>query len=542
MLATHLVWAGDSSSPTPVPAPAPVPVPLPTPTTTPPPILPGTSIPVSRGSLNPAKHGLGRLPSNPKVMVIPINDESTTREGMIDEWQANFVDRRLKRAKAEKFDLVILEIDTYGGEVRACDKINKTIAASGLPVVAYVKGKAFSGGAIISLGCIAIVMAPDSRIGGALAVIPGYTIDKDMRKKFDSDMRAMVRNLCDANHYSLPIAQGMVDSGTEVLETNDPSQRFMIGEDYDLLKIKPDIIKKWKNKDQILTLSAHEAVDTGLAAGMAGDRDDLLLGMNATPPYPPEVVDITGTEMVARALSHPLWRVLFVIVGLVALFWELKSPGHGVGYLTFAFCLGVFFWLQIFASNAGALEMILFGLGAGCIALEIFVFPTVGLLAFGGFGLLMLSIIMSFLPEGVSMSSVWNGTATPWEVQVVKAGLMWSAITLISIIVIVAVGLFKGAKLPGLNRMALNAQMSATINAKGGVVALPGTTAGAKPSLEALIGQSGTVEAVLRPAGKVRLNGVTYDAVSEGGYLQAGANVKVLRVSSNGLIVREQNA
>jgi membrane-bound serine protease (ClpP class) len=94
----------------------------------------------------------------------------------------------------------------------------------------------------------------------------------------------------------------------------------------------------------------------------------------------------------------------------------------------------------------------------------------------------------------------------------------------------------KGAKLPGLSRMALHAQMSATIN--GSAVALA-TTSGGKPALDALIGQSGTVEAVLRPAGKVRLNGVTYDAVSEGGFLQTGATVKVLRVSSNGLVVRE---
>src|SRR5882724_10208 len=40
-----------------------------------------TSVPVTRGSLNPAKHGLGRLPTAPKVMIIPINDEGTTREG-----------------------------------------------------------------------------------------------------------------------------------------------------------------------------------------------------------------------------------------------------------------------------------------------------------------------------------------------------------------------------------------------------------------------------------------------------------------------------
>src|SRR5471030_1619548 len=94
-----------------------------------PPSVPAPSAPTPtvKGSLNPLKHGIGTLPPNAKIMIIPINDASTTREGMIDEWQAGFIERRLARAKNEKFNLVILEIDTNGGEVAACERINRAI-------------------------------------------------------------------------------------------------------------------------------------------------------------------------------------------------------------------------------------------------------------------------------------------------------------------------------------------------------------------------------------------------------------------------------
>jgi membrane-bound serine protease (ClpP class) len=490
---------------------------------------------ITRGSLNPAKHGIPTLPPNPKVMIIPIDDKETTYQGYIDEWQAAFVERRLKRAKDEKFNLVILEIDTYGGEVLACEHINRAIANCGVPVVAYVKSKAFSGGAIISLGCKAIVMGPGSQIGGALAVnANGAPIDKDMRKKHDSSMTAMVKDLCIANHHSFPIARGMVDSSIDLIETNDPTQRFMTDIDYSDLKIKPAKIHTWKTKDQILTLSSTEAVDTGLAAGIAANTDEVLTGLGLS--TIPEIAGITPVEKIVRWLSNPIWRVLIVVAGIVALFLELKSPGHGAGYLAFALCMGVFFWLQIFVSNCGMLELALFGLGAILVAVEIFVFPTVGALAFVGFGMLILSIVLSFLPEG-TLSSLWSGNAKPWEMEMVTRGLMWSAITLVSIIVITVTAVLRGAALPGVSRLALKTAVHATVGS-GGAVALSFSGSG-KPNLEALVGQSGSVETVLRPTGKVRVNGITYEAVSEGGFLDSGVAVTVLRVSPTGLVVRQ---
>ena len=495
--------------------------------------------PIALGSFNPAKHGIA-LPPNPKIMVIPVNDENT-KEGMIDQWQASFIERRLHHAKSDHYDLVILEIDTWGGEVPACERINSLIAKCGVPVIAFVKEKAFSGGALISLGCKAIIMQPDSQIGGALAIHMGVDLGKDMRIKMDSSMAATVKILATSNSYPQAIAQGMVDSGIDVLETDDLTHRFMTDLEYDVLKVKPTIVKKWKTKGQILTLTAAEAVNTGLASGTAQDVDEVKVGMGAAPTTALYIADITSSEKAARFLSHPLWRVLFVILGLISLFIELKSPGHGAGYLGFALCLGVFFWLQMFVANAGIIELVLFGAGAMLVALEIFLFPGVGVLGFAGFVLLIASIVLSFLPEGISIGHVWSGEAQPWEADLLNKGLMWSAVTLLSIVTVVIVGLLKGATLPGLSRMALTAQVGGTVNS-GRDAAAAAMPSGPRAALDALIGQSGTSETVLRPAGKVRLNGVTYEAVSEGGFLKPGVQVVVLRVSSNSLVVRETPA
>jgi len=496
---------------------------------------------IVKGSLNPARRKI-LLPAKPKVMIIPVNDEETTKSGMIDDWQANFIERRLRAAQDEKVDLVILEIDTFGGQVSSCERINQAIAKCPIPVIAYVKHKAFSGGAIISLGTKMIVMAPGSRIGGAKAVSLWGEVPSSMRQKMDSDMRAMVTNLSDANQYPAAIAVGMVNTEPEVIETDDPKERFMTSDTYDSLAVKPLKVRTWKGKDQILTITANEAVNVGLASGIVSDMDELYLGLGVKPSSV-DLATVTPAEKAARFVSHPLWSVLLVLVGLIALVWELKSPGHGMGYIGFAFCMGIFFWLQVFSSNAGLVEITMFAIGSVLIGIELFVLPTFGAGLIVGFGLVILSLILAFVPESVSLLKVIQGKGSAGDMTLLKEGLMWATLTIIILIGAVVTGLIKGAKMPGLSRLALLTEVTATstvFGADSGVVALAGTSGVAlpEPPRHALVGQQAEAETVLRPSGKIRLGGITYDAVSEGPYIDAGSKVVVLRMTSGTFVVR----
>lgn len=55
-----------------------------------------------------------------------------------------------------------------------------------------------------------------------------------------------------------------------------------------------------------------------------------------------------------------------------------------------------------------------------------------------------------------------------------------------------------------------------------------------------LVGKSGVVTTVLRPTGKVNIDGEIVDVVARDGYVAAGANVKVLAVEGSKIIVVEE--
>ena len=62
---------------------------------------------------------------------------------------------------------------------------------------------------------------------------------------------------------------------------------------------------------------------------------------------------------------------------------------------------------------------------------------------------------------------------------------------------------------------------------------------GQQPSLSDLIGRTGAVTAVLRPSGKVLVDGTYYEAVAEDGlYIERGAVVKIVRAEGGLLYCR----
>lgn len=494
-----------------------------------------------RGSFTPWKRGLN-LPPAPKVLVIPV-DAGSSQSGLIDEWQALFVQRRLRLAEREKCDLVVLEIDSYGGELDACERITQALAASKVPVVAFVKNKALSGGAVLALGCRMIVMQPGSDIGSAKAVDIGGDLAQAMRQKIDGHMSALVRNLSDQNGHPRALAQGMVDSSIEVIETDDSSRRFMTDTEFAAAEVRgASAVKKWKSKGQILSLTAAEARGTGLASGIAANLDELMLGMQS--PGAPQSgafsvvrADVSASENVARFLSNPLWRMLLVVAGLIMLFLELKSPGHGFGYAGFAISMGFFFWLQIFQQNAGILELSLFAAGSVLVAVELFVLPTFGALGFAGIVGVILSIVLAFLPEG-SFAGLTGSSGKPPEylMKQIVSGMEWAALTLLSVIGFFMLVWWKGVALPGFNRLSLQTVNAGTIGAWGEHHG-PRNASEENPGASA-VGKIAVVETVLRPAGKIRLDGKTYDAVSEGDFIDAGEKVLVLRSQGYALVVR----
>ncbi|MBE5777251.1 MAG: hypothetical protein E7326_07050 [Clostridiales bacterium] len=62
-----------------------------------------------------------------------------------------------------------------------------------------------------------------------------------------------------------------------------------------------------------------------------------------------------------------------------------------------------------------------------------------------------------------------------------------------------------------------------------------------KNELGELIGREGVADSVLRPAGIVEFDGVRLNVVSEGGYIEKGACVRVDKIEGNRIVVKKVN-
>lgn len=61
----------------------------------------------------------------------------------------------------------------------------------------------------------------------------------------------------------------------------------------------------------------------------------------------------------------------------------------------------------------------------------------------------------------------------------------------------------------------------------------------ASAEMNELIGKTGVTDSVLRPAGIVEFDGVRLNVVSEGGYIEKGAAVRVEKIEGNRIVVRK---
>ena len=123
----------------------------------------------------------------------------------------------LKEANELKPELIILHLNTYGGEVVYADSIRTAILRCETPIVAYIDNNAASAGALISIACDRIYMRTGSQIGAA-TVVSGVDGSK-MPDKYQSYMRATMRATAESHgkdslgrwHRDPLIAEAMVD-------------------------------------------------------------------------------------------------------------------------------------------------------------------------------------------------------------------------------------------------------------------------------------------------------------------------------------------
>lgn len=218
---------------------------------------------------------------------------------------------------------IIIEIDTPGGRLdlakRFCAAITKT---DNCRTIAFVNGNEFggaiSGGAAVALACDEVYMAGNTIIGAA-TLIPIEPDDSNIRRrqeredeeekyrrnrrrrqksedeeekyrrrsqknedkeeKYSSAWRAYLASLAENSGRPGLLARAMVDKDIEVIEVSDEGKKLFI----EPLNKKPEqlLVHTWSKKDSLLTLTAAEATQCGIADKVVNSQHELLNNLGA---------------------------------------------------------------------------------------------------------------------------------------------------------------------------------------------------------------------------------------------------------------------
>lgn len=462
-----------------------------------------------------------------RVVTVPI-------EGEIDVRNVALVLRATREVlEGPKPDLVVFEIDTPGGRGDYMVTIGEAIMGlQPIPTAAYVRplsaegasGGAFSAGAYIALSCQRIYMHPGTVIGAAAPIAMGPSGPIEMGEKTISAFRQKFRARAEQNGYPPNLAVAMVDTSLELFEvTVDGRRRYLTKGEIEQLWNEGkrfDVPKEpFDPSDKLLTLTAQQVERTGLGRMVSGP-EAIYSDFGLSSPQVTAVVPSWSETLVGLVTSGAV-SMLLLVVGVVGLWIEFKTPGFGVPGVVGVAALLLYFFGHHLAGLAEMTEIVLFVVGVGLILLEIFVIP-----GFGIFGILGALCALGGLILSLQSFTLPDSAAAPWQVDILldSVGRVLASFVGASVLFLLALRFLP--RVPFANRLVLQAEIA------GAAPAPPSAGPGGE-----LAGRQGHAVTPLHPGGKIEIDGQIHDVVAEGEYVAPGEPVEVVRVEGMRVVV-----
>ena len=402
-------------------------------------------------------------------------------------------------------DYILIHMNTYGGLVNAADSIRTMILNSKTPVFVFIDNNAASAGALISIACDSIYMRKGSSIGAATVVSQTGEAVPD---KFQSFMRSTMRATAQA-HGKDTIIHG---NDTIIKWHRDP----MIA---DAMVDPRTYIEGIIDTGKVLTFTTEEAIKYGYCEGQAESIEEVL-ELAGIDNYEIKEYELTTLEGIIGFLIHPVFQGILIMIIVGGIYFELQTPGIGFA-LAAAIVAAILYFAPLYLEGlAENWELILFILGIVLLGLEIFVIPGFGIAGFSGITLVIV---------GLTLSMIDNVVFEFGSIHALNIILKALFVVIISMFLALILSLYASKKLftsETFSNLALN-----TIQEKEkGFI-------GVDNQQKEMVGKTGIAATILRPAGKIEIEGEIYDAKSDIGYVNKGENVRVIRFETGQLYI-----
>jgi membrane-bound serine protease (ClpP class) len=409
-------------------------------------------------------------------------------DGEIDLTLAPYVSRVIADAEKNQADAVLFRINTFGGRVDAATQIKDAILNSKVPTIAYVDKRAISAGALITLSCKKIAMAPGSSMGASTVV---NQHGEKQSEKYQSFMRSEMRSAAEKNGRRTDVAEAMVDERVIVPGLDDSTR--------------------------LVTLTAEEALKYRMADTIVTSLDEVLNSFQLKGAQIIEEKSNWAEEFV-KFLNNPIVSSILIMIGLVGIFTEMKSPGLSFPGIAGALALALFFGSSYILQLASVFEIVLFVIGVILLIIEIFVIPGFGFTGVAGIVLMIASLFLSLI------------SALPiFDFRSISGAIIQLTIALSGVIFFFFLIIKYLPKSERFNKLVLSTESEAV----NGFVS--------NPDYGGLLYKTGTAVTDLRPAGIAEINGERVDVVADGSYIEKGTEVAVIKTEGARIVVKTKN-
>ena len=410
-------------------------------------------------------------------------------------------------ADSLKADLIILHMNTYGGTVLDADSMRTKVLNSKIPVYVLIDNNAASAGALISIACDSIYMREGANMGAATVV---NQTGEAMPDKYQSYMRSIMRSTAEAQ------GKDTIVSGKDTLVNwrRDPK----IAE----AMVDPDIyIKGIIDTGKVLTMTPTEAMKNGFCEGIRKDVREVIEKAGIKH-YEIREYKPTGLDSFIGFLLNPIISGILIMAIIGGIYFEMQTPGV-VFPIGIAIAAAILYFAPLYLEGLAAnWEIIIFIVGLILLAVEILIIPGFGVAGITGTFFMVSGLILSLLNNVV------------FDFDNVEPSRISSAIStvLISIILSFSLSIYASSKIfaarKGIfSKMALHTIVSNDQDYRGENQVVTSQ----------LVGKTGLAETVLRPSGRISVEGEIYDAMTEGAFVNKGEKIRITRHESGQMYV-----
>jgi len=273
---------------------------------------------------------------------------------------------------------------------------------------------------------------------------------------------------------------------------------------------------------QVLTFTTSEAIQHNFCEGQADNLEEVLKATGIEN-YTFINHEISAIDKIIGWLINPFVSGILIMIIIGGIYFELQSPGIGFPLAAAALAAILYFAPLYLEGLANHWEILIFVLGIVLVLVEIFAIPGFGVTGVSGIVLIIAGLTLSMV------GNVGPGTFD-YDFSLLTRSFF---VVIISFFLALIVSFFLTKQLFTTNNFG-HLALSSTQQASEGFTS-------ASADYSNMLHKTGIAKTILRPAGKIDIDGNLYDATAITGYIDKDEKVIVVNYQTSQLIVKKFN-